>query len=182
GGERRRWAAAGTQQRRAEVSARHSFEIVDCPRNAALAGGDRLLHLVNAVPRSCGLERIVHIADVLYAFVLQPGAESGSALFGEDGDAIFPGGASAEHAIKLHARLGGKLQVFDELRIAHASRQIDEWLAGCASGSAIMVERFLLGVSLGALERSCALNELQVYRDLDLQHIHAVALLGELLH
>ena len=104
------------------------------------------------------------------------------ALLGEDGDAVFPGGASAEHAIKLHARFGGELQVLDEFGIAYARRQIDEWLAGCAGGGAIVIERFLLAVGLGALERSGALDELQVHRDLDLQHIHAVAVFGELLH
>src|SRR5664280_1930947 len=126
-------------------SARHDFAKCLTVRQC----GDRFLHLVDAVPGSRGLERIVYVADVLHAFVLQPGAESGGALLGENGDAIFPGGASTEHAVKLHARLGGELQVFDELRIAYASRQIDERLAGCASSGSIMVERFLLGVSLG---------------------------------
>src|ERR1035441_10882339 len=146
--QRRRWPAACPQQRRAEVLPRAIVsQMVARPRKAALPGGHRFLHLVDAVPGSRGLERIVYISDVLYAFIFQPGAESGPTLFGEDGDAIFPGGASTEQAIKLHARFGGELQALDELRIAHAGRQIDERLAGCASGGAIMVERFLLRVS-----------------------------------
>src|SRR5271167_477243 len=78
----------------------------------------RLRHLVDAVPRCRGLQRIVHVADVLHAFVFQPCAEGGCALLGEDGDAVFPGGAPAEHAVELHAGFGSELQVFNELGIA----------------------------------------------------------------
>src|ERR1035438_10239498 len=150
--------------------------------NANLLGRHRFRHLVNAIPGSRGLERIVYVADVLYAFVLKPGAESGGALLGEDGDAILPGGASTEHTVKLHARFGGELQVFDELRVAYASRQVDERLAGSARSSAVVIERFLLRIRTGALKRPRALDELQVHGDLDLQHIHAVTVLRELLH
>src|SRR5271167_3369057 len=101
----------------------------------------RLRHLVDAVPGCGRLQRVVHVADVLHAFVFQPCTEGGSALLGEDGDAVFPGGASAEHAVELDACFGSELQVLDELRIANARRQIDKRLAGCARGSTVVIER-----------------------------------------
>src|SRR5208283_5747972 len=73
----------------------------------------RLRHLVDAVPGCRGPECIVHVVDVLHALVFQPRPEGSRALFGEDGDAVFPGGTSAEHAVELHACLGGELQVLD---------------------------------------------------------------------
>src|SRR5580704_9806135 len=78
-------------------------KVLIAPPAPGLPGGDRFLHLVDAVPGSCGLERIVHIGNVLYAFVFQPGAESRCTLFGEDRDAVFPGSASTEHSVELHA-------------------------------------------------------------------------------
>src|SRR5271166_1829632 len=78
----------------------------------------RLRHLVDAVPRCRGLQRIVHVVDVLHAFVFQPCPEGGCALLSEDRDAVFPGGASAEHTVEFHAGFGGELQVLDELRVA----------------------------------------------------------------
>src|SRR5271166_3409767 len=112
----------------------------------------RLRNLVDAGPRGCSLQRVVHVADVLHAFVFQPCTEGGCALLGEDGDAVFPGGASAEHAVELDACFGSELQVLDELRIANARRQIDKRLAGCARRSAVVIERFLLRVGLRPFE------------------------------
>ena len=55
-------------------------------------------------------------------------------------------------------------------------------LVGCGCGGAEVIQRFRLGEDLGALEGLCAFHILQVHRDFHLQHIHAVAVLGELTH
>src|SRR5208282_742067 len=80
----------------------------------------RRLHSVDRVPRSCGFQAIVHVIDVLYAFIFQPLPESIRAVFRVDGDAFLPRGASAEHAVEFHARLGCQLQRLGKLGIAHA--------------------------------------------------------------
>src|ERR1019366_443716 len=90
-----------------------------------LRGQCRLGNFVNAVPRRCGLQSVVHVRDVLYALVLQPRFKCLPALFGEDWNAVFPSRAAAKHAIELHAGFRGKLEVFDELGVADASRQVD---------------------------------------------------------
>src|ERR1019366_8610771 len=68
--------------------------------------GQRRFHPVDRVPRGCGLQAIVYVIDVLYAFILQPLPESIGAVFRVNGDTVFPGGASAEHAVEFHTRLG----------------------------------------------------------------------------
>src|SRR5450432_1437499 len=50
-------------------------------------------------PGMGGLEGGVDVLDVLDAGRFEPVAEGRRALLGVDGDAVFPGGASAEHAV-----------------------------------------------------------------------------------
>src|SRR5579864_9329650 len=93
-----------------------------------LHSSHRRFHVVNREPGRRGLQLAVDVFDVLHALGFKPFAESSRSLFRIDGNALFPCGASAEHAVKLHARFAGQLQRLTELRVAHARREIDRWL------------------------------------------------------
>src|SRR5437879_3126362 len=61
------------------------------------------LETIQFVLRSRCLQPLVNVVDVLHALILQPLAESVSPLLGIDRNSILPGGATAEHAVELHA-------------------------------------------------------------------------------
>src|ERR1700730_4639915 len=85
-----------------------------------LGSNQRRLHSIDRMPRGRSLQLAVHVIDVLYAFSLQPRAESGRALLGIDRDSIFPGRAPAQHAIKLDSGLSRQFQRLAEFRVAYA--------------------------------------------------------------
>ena len=74
------------------------------------------------------------------------------ALLGVDRNAVLPGGAPAQHAGVIRARLGGHAQRLGELRVAHARAEIDERLGGHRRGLAEMAQGLLAGVGLLTLE------------------------------
>src|SRR5947209_8671597 len=93
----------------------------DAAATAGVAGATRLcadergfLYAIDIEPRRRRFEARVHVLDVLHAFTLQPLAKGVATLLCVDGDAVFPGGASAEHAVELHAGLGRELERFGE--------------------------------------------------------------------
>src|SRR5579862_381718 len=54
-----------------------------------LSADQRRLGVIDAVPAGGGLQFSIDVVDVLHAFGLQPLAESGGALLGIHGDAVF---------------------------------------------------------------------------------------------
>src|SRR5450755_1542707 len=134
------------------------------------------------MPGSCGLQFVIHIVDILHAFGLQPLAEGGCALFGVNGNAFFPGGPAAQHAVELHAGFGGEFERFRELGIAYAGGKINERFGGNRRRRVKQVNRLLLAVGRLAAEGLCACNELHVNRHFDLENVHAVAVFGEFFH
>src|SRR5260370_34079778 len=65
------------------------------------------LQSVDGVPGGCGFEALVDVVDVFDALGRQPFAKRFRSLLGVDRNAIFPGGASAKHAVELYSRFGG---------------------------------------------------------------------------
>src|SRR5579864_8783959 len=98
------------------------------------------------MPTGRGFQLVVDVVDVLHAFGFQPLAEGGSTLLGVDGNAVFPGGAAAEDAIELHTRFSGKFQRLAELRVADASREVNEGLGGDAGGFVEEVDGLFLRI------------------------------------
>src|SRR5438105_13769175 len=82
------------------------------------------------VQRAGGLQSVIDVVDVLDAGRLKPLAEGIRALLGEDWDAVFPCGASAEDAVELRAGLSGEFESLDEDRGRNTGREIDERLMG----------------------------------------------------
>ncbi len=74
------------------------------------------------------------------------------------------------------------MQRFGELGIADAGAQVDERAPGHLGGGAEMLKHFGLVVGLLALVGQRAFGVSQIDRDLDLQHVDVVAVLGELAH
>ena len=104
------------------------------------------------------------------------------ALLGEDGDAVFPGGAAAEDAVELGAGLAGELEGLDEDGVGDAGGEIDEGLVGHGFGVAEVLQGLGAGVGLLALEGLGAFDEFHHDGDFDLEHVDAVAGLAELGH
>jgi hypothetical protein len=73
-------------------------------------------------------------------------AKAFRALFGVDGDAVFPGGAAAENAVVGGAGFIGELEGLDEDRVRDAGGEIDEGLVRGRSGEAEVIERLGLRV------------------------------------
>src|SRR5260370_36987700 len=96
------------------------------------------------------VQALIHILNVFYAFGVHPIFEGLAPLLGINRDAVFPGGASAEHSGELHARLGYQLQRLGELGIAHPGGKINEGLALGFSRRPGKIIWFLLAVSLVA--------------------------------
>src|ERR1700694_4938885 len=125
----------------------------------------RGLNLVNRVPRGRGLQFVVDVVNVLHALGFQPLAERDGALLGVDRNTVFPGGASAEDAVELYARLSCQFERLAEFRVADPGREINKWL-GCDVGSLMkQIDGFFLCVRRLACKRFRALAETHVSRD-----------------
>src|SRR6266702_1187118 len=134
------------------------------------------------VPGASGLEGLIDVVDVLDAGGLEPVAEGLFTLLGEDGDAVFPGGAAAEDTVEFGAGLAGEFKGLDEDGVGDAGREIDERLVGHAFGVAEVLQSLGASVGLLALESFGAFDELHDNGDLDLEDIDVVARLAELRH
>src|SRR5258708_868829 len=100
------------------------------------------------MPRGRGLQFVVDVVDVLYALGFQPFAERPSALLGVDRDTVFPGGASTEDTVELHAGFSRKFERLAEFRVADPSRKINERLGRDIGGLVEQVNGFFLRVRL----------------------------------
>ena len=83
---------------------------------------------VEGKPRLGGLQARIDVVDVRHALVVHPVLERLAALLGVNGNAVVPGGASAENAGEIHVRFGGKLEGFVEDVVGDAGGKIDERL------------------------------------------------------
>src|SRR5690348_12307245 len=105
---------------------------------AVLSQGGDGGNAVEAEPRLGGGQALVHVVDVGDALLAEPLLEGLQPLLGVDGNAVFPGGAAAEHAGEVGAGLGGELERFVEGVVADAGGKIDEGLLGHAGGATEM--------------------------------------------
>ncbi len=99
-------------------SAAPAFEETGAAKILALKLGGRL-RAIFFVPRRSRLQPFVQRLDVAHALFGQPIFKRLIALLCIDGDAFLPGGATAEHAVEAGLGLGGHLQAFQELVVAH---------------------------------------------------------------
>ena len=148
----------------------------------ALTEFGQALGAVLQVPGAGGLQGVVDVVDILHAGGFEPTAEGFLSLLGKDGDAVLPGGATAEHAVELGARLARELEGLDEDRVGDASGEVDERFVGHGFGIAEVLQGLGAGVGLLALEGLGAFDELHHDGNFDLEDIDVVARLAELGH
>src|SRR5258708_10302380 len=98
------------------------------------------------MPAGGGFQLVVDVVDVLHAFALKPFAERRRSLLRIDRDTIFPGRPAAEHAIELHTGFSREFERLAELRVADASREINERLGRDARSLVEVIDGFFLGI------------------------------------
>src|SRR5262245_50455121 len=126
---------------------------------------------------------LVERLDILDAAVVEPALEPGSPLLGIDRDGVLPGRAAAQHTREVGPRFGRQLKRLAEDLVGYAGAEVDKRLGGGAGGAPEEAHRLFAGVGgLAAGEGARARDEFDVDRDLDFQHVDAVARLRELLH
>src|SRR5215475_813554 len=74
---------------------------------------------VDLVPGSRGLQSVIDVLDVLYAFGLHPFHECLLPLLCKYRNAGRPSCASAKHSVEFHARLSSQLQRLGEFFVAY---------------------------------------------------------------
>src|ERR1039458_9962725 len=146
---------------------------------------DRSVRRRNAqllVPRAGGLYPGVDRGDVAHAVAPQPLFEGFEPLPGVDRNAVFPGGAPADYSAVVGTRLAGNRQRFDELGIAHAGGEIDEWFGGHGRGFAEVRAGFLPRIRLLPAINRAAFHELRIDRHFHFHDVHAELRTREHLH
>src|ERR1039458_5513569 len=146
---------------------------------------DRSVRRRNAqllVPRAGRLYPGVDRGDVAHAVAPQPLFEGFEPLSGVNRNAVFPGGAPAEHSAVAGTRLPGNRQRFEELGIAHAGGEIDEWFGGHPSGLAEVLAGFLPRIRLLPPVNRAAFHELRIDGHFHFHHVHAELRTRERLH
>ena len=134
------------------------------------------------VPGAGGCEGFVDVADIFDADGFEPVLEGGGAFLCVDGDAVFPGGATAEDTVELSAGFAAELEGLDEDRVGDAGGEIDEGLVGHGFGVAEVLQGLGSGVGFFALEGAGAFDVSHLDGDFDLEHVDAVASFAELGH
>jgi hypothetical protein len=134
------------------------------------------------VPRVGAFEGVVDVVDVFDADGVEPVFEGLRALLGVDGDAVFPSGAAAEDAVEAGTRFDGQFEGLNEDGVGDPGREVDEGLVGHRGGVAEVLQSFLAGVGLFALEGAGAFDEGHLDGDLDFKDIDVVTGLAELGH